>query len=152
MSAPVYLDCNATTPLEPAVVETVRFYLSVEYGNAASRTHEFGASAKRAVEAARDAVAAVVGAKRDEVIFTSGATESNNIAILGLAGHAEVTGKKHIVSTAIEHKAVLEPLQALSRRHFEVSILEPEPGGWVDPVRIKNALRSGHASRLGDAR
>ena len=141
MSVPVYLDCNATTPLEPAVLETVKHFLSVEYGNAASRTHEFGASAKRAVESARDAVAAVVNAKRDEVIFTSGATESNNVAILGLAAYAAGKGKKHIVSTSIEHKAVLEPVQELSRRGFEVSMVDPGPGGWVDPARVQSALR-----------
>ena len=95
---PVYLDCNATTPIEPQVQEEVRRYMTIEYGNAGSRTHEFGARAKEAVQHARDQVAALVAAKRDEVIFTSGATEANNLAILGLQTHGEETGRRHIVS------------------------------------------------------
>src|SRR5690242_12373324 len=104
----VYLDCNATAPLEPSVRETMLRYFDVEYGNAGSRTHEYGQRAKRAVQDAREAVAAVVTADPDEIYFTSGATESNNLAILGLARHGENTNRKHVVSTAIEHKAVLE--------------------------------------------
>jgi cysteine desulfurase len=86
---PVYLDCNATTPMEPLVREVFLRYLDEEYGNEGSRTHEYGARAKQAVQRARDQLATVVGAKRDEVIFTSGATESNNLAILGLRGRGE---------------------------------------------------------------
>ena len=100
----IYLDCNATTPMEPAVSEEVMKYLTIEFGNAGSRTHEYGARAKQAVQKARDHIADVVQAQRDEVIFTSGATESNNLAILGLADHGEATGKKHIISNLIEHK------------------------------------------------
>src|SRR5579885_1829614 len=112
-AGPVYLDCNATAPVDPAVRDAVVRWLSDEVGNAGSRTHEYGARAKRAVQIARDQVAAVVGASADEVLFTSGATESNNLAILGLAPYGESAGRRHIVSTAIEHKAVLEPLEAL---------------------------------------
>ena len=137
----VYLDCNATTPIEPEVLKVVIHYMSEEYGNAGSRTHQFGARAQQAVQKARDQVATVVGAKRDEVVFTSGATESNNIAILGLAPHGEATGRKHIVSTMIEHKAVLEPLEALEKRGFEVTLVPPTQGGWVDPDAVKAALR-----------
>src|SRR3954469_15953580 len=107
----VYLDCNATAPIEPKVGEEVIRYMQIEYGNAGSRTHEYGARAKQAVQRARDQVAEVVKAERDEVIFTSGATESNNLAILGLARYGEKMGRKHIITTAIEHKAVLEPLE-----------------------------------------
>ena len=82
---PVYLDCNATTPLEPSVYGVMQEFLEKEYGNAGSRTHGYGNTAKKAVQEARDQVAAVVGVERDEVLFTSGATESNNMAILGLA-------------------------------------------------------------------
>ena len=137
----VYLDCNATTPIEPRVQEEVRRYMTIEFGNAGSRTHGFGARAKEAVQRARDQVAAVVSAKRDEVIFTSGATESNNLAILGLAKHGEETGRKHIVSTQIEHKAVLEPLQVLATRGFDVTLIPPTSGGWVEPEAVKNAVR-----------
>lgn len=137
----VYLDCAATTPIDPRVQEEVVRYLSVEFGNAGSRTHDYGLRARRAVEKARDQVAAVVSAARGEVIFTSGATESNNLAILGLAGHGLRTGKKHIVSSQIEHHAVLEPLQALSRRGFKVTLLAPNSGGWIDPAAVKEALR-----------
>ena len=138
---PVYLDCNATTPLDPRVKDIVLKYLTVEFGNAGSRTHEFGTNAKQAVQKARDQVAHVVKAKRDEVIFTSGATESNNLSILGLARHGEEQGCKHIVSTMIEHKAVLEPLEELARRGFEVTLLPPTNAGWVDPVAVRKALR-----------
>lgn len=137
----VYLDCNATTPIEPRVGEEVVRYLSEEFGNAGSRTHDYGVRAKQAVQRARDQVAAVVKAQRDEVIFTSGATESNNLAILGLAEYGERAGRRHIVSTAIEHKAVLEPLEALAKRGFEVTLLPPTAGGWVDPEAVGAALR-----------
>lgn len=137
----VYLDCNATTPIEPEVRDIVLHYMVEEFGNAGSRTHDFGVRAKVAVERARDQVAAVVKAKRDEVIFTSGATESNNLAILGLGPHGEKTGRKHIVSTAIEHKAVLEPLEELQRRGFEVTLVPPTRGGWVEASAVRAAVR-----------
>lgn len=113
--ATAYLDCNATTPLEPEVREIMLRYFTEDFGNEGSRTHEYGARAKQAVQKARDQVAAVVSAKRDEVIFTSGATESNNLAILGLRAAGEEQGKKHVITTTIEHKAVLEPCDALER-------------------------------------
>ena len=105
--------------------------MTQEFGNAGSRTHSYGQVAKERVNRAREEVAAVVAAKPDEVIFTSGATESDNLAILGLACHGEATGKKHIISTQIEHKAVLEPLELLAERGFEVELLTPNAGGWV---------------------
>jgi cysteine desulfurase len=136
-----YLDCNATTPMEFEVRDVVLRFMTEEFGNAGSRTHDFGARAQQAVQRARDQVAAVVVAKRDEVLFTSGATESNNLAIFGLAPHGERTGRRHIVSTAIEHKAVLEPLERLRERGFEVTLVPPTSGGWVDPEAIRSALR-----------
>lgn len=138
---PVYLDCNATTPLDPAVRAVFLRYLDVEYGNEGSRTHEFGARAKQAVQKTRDQVAAVLGAKRDEVFFTSGATESNNLAILGLREAGEGQGKKHVITTAIEHKAVLEPCDVLERMGFDVTRVAVGAGGAVDPEAIKSALR-----------
>src|SRR4026208_653260 len=114
----IYLDCNATTPIEPRVRDEVMRFLSIEFGNAGSRPHEYGNRAKVATQRAREQIAAVVKAKPDEVIFTSGATESNNLAVFGLASHGEQTNRKHIVSTAIEHKAVFEPLEVLEKRGF----------------------------------
>jgi cysteine desulfurase len=137
----IYLDCNATTPLEPEVEKIMIHYLSAEFGNAGSRTHEFGLRAKQAVQKARTQIADVVGAEKDEVIFTSGATESNNLAILGLAAFGLESGKKHIISTQIEHKAVLEPLQILEERGFEITLVPPNKQGWVDPNNIKECLR-----------
>lgn len=126
--------------MEASVRDIVLRYMDEEYGNAGSRTHEYGANAKAAVERARDQVAAVVAAKRDEVIFTSGATEANNLAVLGLV-EAGARGRRHIVSTAIEHKAVLEPLDVLRRRGFEVDLVLPTKGGWIDPAAISSVLR-----------
>lgn len=138
---PVYLDCAATTPIEPRVRELVLRYMGEDFGNAGSRTHEYGARAKRAIERAREQVAAVVDASPDEVVFTSGATESCNLAVLGLAPHGEKTGRRHIVVSEIEHKAVLEPVAELERRGFAVTRVRPEPGGWVSADAIAHALR-----------
>ncbi|WP_428100513.1 cysteine desulfurase DndA [Candidatus Rariloculus sp.] len=138
---PVYLDCNATAPMEPAVRDALVRWLTEEIGNAGSRTHEYGLRAKRAIQVARERVAAVVDAKVDEVLFTSGATESNNIAILGLAPYGKDAGRRHIVSTAIEHKAVLEPLEELERRGFEVTLVKPDPSGAVNAAVIRDTLR-----------
>lgn len=138
---PVYLDCNATSPVDPRVQSEVLRYMAEEYGNAGSRTHGYGQVAKERIIRARQQVASVVTAKPEEVIFTSGATESNNLALLGLAAHGEQTGRRHIVSTTIEHKAVLEPLEVLSKRGFEVTLVPPTHGGWVDPAEVAKAIR-----------
>ena len=112
-----------------------------DVGNAGSRTHEYGLRARKAVERARDNVAAVVEARPDELVFTSGATESNNLAILGLAPCGEATGRRHVVSTAIEHKAVLEPLEALAARGFEITLVAPESDGAVRVEAVRAAVR-----------
>ncbi|HZU97842.1 MAG TPA: cysteine desulfurase DndA [Planctomycetota bacterium] len=138
---PVYLDCNATTPVEPVVQEGVLRFLAEEFGNAGSRTHEYGARAKQAIERARDQVAAIVGVNREDVVFTSGATESNNLAVLGLQEHGTKTGRKHIVSTQIEHKAILEPLSHLATRGFDITLVPPAASGIVDPDAVRAALR-----------
>ncbi len=138
---PVYLDFNATTPVDDRVTREVMTYLSYEFGNAGSRTHNYGQIAKERVNRARAEVAAVVGANADEVVFTSGATESNNIAILGLTAHGIATGKRHIVSTQIEHKAVLEPLEVLRKQGFEVELLPPNEGGWVSADQLAASVR-----------
>lgn len=138
---PVYLDFNATTPVDPRVASVVMEYMAYEFGNAGSRTHGYGQRAKERVARARVEVAQVVAADPSEVIFTSGATESDNLAILGLAPHGERIGRRHIVSTEIEHKAVLEPLEVLRRRGFEVDLVRPTPGGWVDPHAVRSVVR-----------
>jgi len=127
--------------MEPTARDAVVQWLTDEIGNSGSRTHEFGVRAKKAVQSARAHVAAVVGADSDEVLFTSGATESNNIAVLGLAPHGEATGRRHIVSTAIEHKAVLEPLEALQARGFEVTLVAPSRSGAIIADAVRDALR-----------
>jgi len=139
--SPIYLDCNATTPLDPAVREVLFHYLTEEYGNDGSRTHEYGSRAKQAVQKARDQVGAVVQAKRDEVIFTSGATESNNLAILGLAAYGRESGKRHLIGTRIEHKAVLEPLEEMEKQGFEVTWLSCDEQGRVRVEELEAALR-----------
>lgn len=136
----VYLDCASTTPLDPRVRDEMRRY-DEAFGNAGSRTHDYGRVARAAVERARDQVAEVVGASRGDVVFTSGATESNNLAILGLAGYGERTKRRHIVSTAIEHHAVLEPLSALARLGFEVEPIRPDGAGVVSAGAIARTVR-----------
>lgn len=137
---PIYLDTAATTPVDARVRDEVMRYLDGEFGNAGSRTHAFGARARSAVEQARHHVAAVVGATRGDVIFTSGATESNNLAILGLAAHASRSNRRHIVTTAIEHHAVAEPVRALAARGFEVTEIAPGTGGAVSSADVLAAL------------
>jgi cysteine desulfurase len=136
---PVYLDCAATTPLDARVRSTMARYFDDDFGNAGSRTHERGRRARTAVEHARDQIAAVVAAPRGDVIFTSGATESNNLAILGLLEAAD--GRRHLVSTAIEHHAVLEPLNELVRRGFEVTLVPPDERGAVEADAVLAAVR-----------
>lgn len=137
----VYLDCNATTPVEPSVASLVMRFLEKEYGNAASPIHDYGLFARTAVEHARMLVGKVVGARPDEVIFTSGATESNNLAILGLAGAGRKSRRRHVITTAIEHKAVLEPFEELARQGFEVTILPARSDGRFDPEQLAETLR-----------
>ena len=142
VSKPVYLDCNATAPLEPSVRETMIHWLSAEVGNAGSRTHEHGVRAQRAVQTAREQVAATLARSADDILFTSGATESNNIAILGIAPYGEAERRRHIVSTAIEHKAVLEPLAALAEKGFDITLVKPDATGVVSADAVQAALRS----------
>nr|WP_238426831.1 cysteine desulfurase DndA [Streptomyces adustus] len=136
------MDVAATTRVDPKVAEVVLHWMTEDFGNAGSRTHEYGARAKKAVQQARSFIATTVGAKTEEVIFTSGATESNNIALLGLAPHGEKTGRKHIITSAIEHKAVIEPLMHLQEaRGFEVDFLSPGPSGRITTQAVMERLR-----------
>jgi cysteine desulfurase len=136
-----YLDCNATTPIEPAVLEIVIRFMERDFGNAASPIHDYGTFALMAVDHARAQIAEVVGARRDEVVFTSGATEANNLAILGLAEFGLACGRRHVIGTRIEHKAVLEPLEELESRGFEVTLLEVDRHGRIRAEQLAEALR-----------
>jgi cysteine desulfurase len=140
MSLP-YLDAAATTRVHPRVADVVLHWMTEEFGNAGSRTHEYGSRAKKAVQQAREQLAHQLGASADELIFTSGATESNNIALLGLAPYGAEHGRRHIITSAIEHKAVLEPLQQLERRGFEVDFLKPDQYGRVSIDVVRERLR-----------
>ncbi len=138
---PLYLDYNATAPLDPRVFDAMRPYFLEEVGNAGSRTHVYGHRAKEAVDQARQHLAAILGARSDEILFTSGATESNNLVLLGLARHGLATARKHVLATAIEHKAVLEPLDHLREAGFEVELLPVTAGGYVEPSAVQERLR-----------
>lgn len=142
MSAGAYLDHAATTVVDPRVADLVIEVMTSEFGNAGSRTHEYGAAALRQVNLARERVAAAVGAELDEILFTSGATESDNIALLGLAEHGAKSSRRHIVSTAIEHKAVLEPLALLESRGFEITRVAPTRSGHVPADAVVAAVRA----------
>ena len=137
----VYLDHAATTPLDERVLEAMLPYLRQEFGNAGSRTHEFGSRANAAIEEARSNVGAIVDADPSEVIFTSGATEANNLALLGLADHGAATGRNHIISTSIEHKAVLEPLEFMSRSGFTIELCPVDKSGRVKAEHILDRVR-----------
>ena len=136
-----YLDAAATTRVDPRVADVVLRWMTEDFGNAGSRTHEYGTRAKRAVQQAREQLATQLGAAADELIFTSGATESNNIALLGLAPHGERSGRRHIITSAIEHKAVIEPLEYLQGRGFEVDFLKPDLQGRISVEAVQDCLR-----------
>jgi cysteine desulfurase len=139
VSRPIYLDAHATTPVDPRVVEAMLPYFSEKFGNAASRTHAYGWSAEAAVELAREVVAAAIGAwSPKEIVFTSGATESNNLALRGVLEAAPAGS--HVVTTAIEHHAVLDPVRHLEHYGYEATVVPVEPNGIVDPARVVAAI------------
>jgi cysteine desulfurase len=137
---PIYLDYSATTPVDPRVAEAMIPYLTEKFGNPASRSHSFGWVADEAVERAREQVAALVNADAKEIVWTSGATESNNLAIKG-AAHFYADKGKHIITVQTEHKAVLDTVRELERQGFTATYLEPEPNGLIDLGKLKAALR-----------
>jgi len=137
----IYLDSAATTQIDPRVAELVLHYLTEEFGNAGSRTHSYGSAARSAVENAREQVAAVVEAGIDEVIFTSGATESDNIAILGTMTDVADLAQCHIVTDRAEHKAVLEPIEYLVHRGCTATFLDCEESGRINIAAFAEALR-----------
>lgn len=138
---PIYLDYAATTPVSERVAAVVNHYMTVEFGNSGSRTHEWGTRAKKAVAEARAYLAFTMDASPEELIFTSGATESNNLAILGLAEYGRETGRMHLVTSATEHKAVLEPMEHLAKQGFEVDFLRPGPSGRFSVEDIMSNVR-----------
>jgi len=140
MKLPIYMDNHATTPVDPRVLEVMLPYFTEHYGNAASRNHRFGWEAEAAVETARQQIAKLINASPKEIVFTSGATESDNLAIKGVARACRHKGN-HIVTLPTEHKAVLDPCQHLEQEAFDVTCVPVGPDGRVDPDDVKRALR-----------
>ena len=137
---PIYFDYSATTPVDPRVAAKMIPYLTEKFGNPASRSHAYGWEAEEAVEAAREQVAALVNADPREIIWTSGATESDNLAIKGAAQFYKDKGR-HLITCKTEHKAVLDPMRELERQGFEVTYLDPEPNGLINLDKFQAALR-----------
>jgi cysteine desulfurase len=140
MKIPIYMDCHATTPVDPRVLEAILPYLREEFGNAASKSHAFGWRAEEAVEAGRAEVAALIGASPKEIAFTSGATESDNLAVKGAARFYQDKGR-HLITCKTEHKAVLDSMHRLEREGFEVTFLPVGKDGRVDPDDVRKAIR-----------
>ena len=140
MKLPIYMDYSATTPVDPRVAEKMIPYLTEKFGNPASRSHAFGWEADAAVELAREQVAALVNCDPKEIVWTSGATESNNLAIKGAAHFYQGKGK-HLITMRIEHKAVLDTVRELEREGFSATYLDPEPNGLLDLDKFRAALR-----------
>lgn len=141
MKLPIYLDYSATTPVDPRVAAKMIPWLTEHFGNPASRSHAYGWEAEKAVEDAREEVAKLVGADAKDIIWTSGATESNNLAIKGAAHFYADTKGKHIVTVTTEHKAVLDTFKELERQGFEATYLVPQDNGLVSPAQFAAALR-----------
>jgi len=140
VKTPIYLDYSATTPVDPRVAQKMIPYLTEHFGNPASRSHVFGWTADKAVEDAREQVAALVNADSKEIVWTSGATESDNLAIKGAAYFYQGKGK-HLITVKTEHKAVIDSCREMERHGFEVAYLDPEPNGLVDLDKFKAAIR-----------
>lgn len=139
LTLPVYLDNHSTTRTDPRVLETMLPYFSERYGNASSASHRYGWDAEEAVERAREQVAALIGADPREVIFTSGATEANMMALRGTLPHLAKKGR-HLISSAIEHHAVLDPLEHLAREGWQVTLLNPDAHGQISVQAVADAL------------
>jgi cysteine desulfurase len=140
MKLPIYLDHNATTPMDPRVLEAMTPYFLEHFGNAASRNHPFGWEAEEAVDYAREQVAALIGADPKEIIFTSGATEGDNLAIKGVFDMYASKGN-HIITCSIEHKAVLDTCKHIEKQGGEVTYLPVQPDGLIDPAIIEAAIK-----------
>jgi cysteine desulfurase len=139
VTLPIYLDYHATTPVDPSVLKAMLPYFCDRFGNAASRSHKFGWDADAAVERAREQAASLIGASGNEIIFTSGATESNNLAIKGVL-HAHADRPRHVITTAIEHKSVLDTCRSLAAAGCRVTCLPVDTAGRVDPDDVRRAI------------
>src|SRR5512134_2981372 len=135
----IYFDHNATTPVDPGVAEVMMRVLRDEFGNASS-VHHFGQRAKAVLDEARSAVAALIAAEPSEVVFTSGGTEADNLAIRGVAEALEATGRRHLIASSIGHEAVLNTVKALARRGWRTTLLPVDASGIVSPADLKDAL------------
>src|SRR5436190_12177424 len=135
----IYLDHNATTPVDPAAAEAMMRALQDLFGNASS-VHYYGQQAKAAIDTARSAVSALIGGEPSEIIFTSGGTEADNFAIRGVAEAQEVTGRKHLITSGIEHEAALNTYKALARRGWKTTVLPLDASGIVSPDRLRDAI------------
>ncbi|HGF7191325.1 TPA: IscS subfamily cysteine desulfurase [Vibrio cholerae] len=142
MKLPIYLDYSATCPVDPRVAEKMVQYMTMDgtFGNPASRSHRYGWQAEEAVDTAREQIAALLNADPREIVFTSGATESDNLAIKGVAHFYNKQGK-HIITSKTEHKAVLDTMRQLEREGFEVTYLDPENNGLIDLAKLEAAMR-----------
>ena len=140
MTMPIYMDYSSTTPVDPRVAEKMIPFITEDFGNPASRSHPYGWTAEKAVENARKEVAKLVNADPREIIWTSGATESNNLAIKGASNFYSSKGK-HIITMATEHKAVIDAVREMERLGYETTFLFPEPNGLIDIEKFKAALR-----------
>ena len=140
LTMPIYMDYSATTPVDPRVAEKMIPFITESYGNPASRSHPYGWTAEKAVENARIEVAKLVNADPREIIWTSGATESNNLAIKGASNFYSTKGK-HIISVATEHKAVIDAVREMERMGYETTFIQPEPDGLIDIKKFKAAIR-----------
>ena len=138
----VYLDYNASSPIDHRVLDYMNECYLNSYGNADSRTHNYGENARVRVEDARKSLSKLLNVKTSEIIFTSGATESNNIAVLGLEEYALKTNKKHIITTSMEHKAILEAVKHLENNGFEVDFVDPDSNGRINTEDVINKVRS----------
>lgn len=141
MELPIYFDHHATTPIAPSVLESMMPYLTKSFGNASSTTHAFGQQARLAVEQARKQIADLIGASPEEILFTSGATESDNLAIKGVAEGYRRRGN-HIITTQIEHSAILDTCKVLERAGFEITYLPVDKYGMVDPQQVADGIRA----------
>lgn len=139
---PLYMDMQATTPMDPRVLDAMLPYFTNEFGNPHSRTHAYGWESEKAVEAGRAHVASLIGAEPKEIVFTSGATESNNLALKGVARFYK-SKKRHIVTTQIEHKCVLDSCRVLGEEGFDVTYLPVKKDGLVDLNTLRDAIREG---------
>jgi Cysteine sulfinate desulfinase/cysteine desulfurase and related enzymes len=140
MKLPIYLDYNATTPVDPKVMDAMVPYFTESYGNAASRNHSFGWQVEKVVDDSRELIGKLIGAGGKEIVFTSGATESNNLAILGVAEFYKKKGK-HIISSPIEHKAVIDPCHALEQNGYEITFLDVDKHGCIDLKQLEESIR-----------